>query len=431
MQKNIIDTALMAAGLLLLYYLKKAGVTDHPDALFMVFGMGLFISYLAGKILKSIGFPAITSYLIMGVVMGPYIMHIFTMDVIKSVGFINNVALSLIGLVAGGEINLRNSRINLGKVMIFVVVQIILTFAFFYSVLSLAGAYLAPLVFSSSAALIFMSVIANAKSPSTTVAVILETESKGRLTDYTLTSAILKDFIIIILFTTILSIYAGDGNSGVGAVIMEEVISSIVGAALGFVVILYLKHVQQNKGTFILLFTVIMTWVAQSVHLNPLLMFLFMGIAVKNLSIYGESLVDIIEENAGIIYLVFFFIAGTVINIPALEYMWAVAVVIVILRLIALYIGCFVAGAVIKETKVIKHMSFLGFIGQAGVSIGFANIIGNTFPDWGSEFRTLVLAIVAINQIIGPLGFKLALRAAGEDSFSRTKNIKNKLGGRQ
>jgi uncharacterized membrane protein len=69
---------------------------------------------------------------------------------------------------------------------------------------------------------------------------------------------------------------------------------------------------------------------------------------------------------------------------------------------------------IIREGDNIKKYSFLGFIGQAGVSIGFAKIIGANFGDWGIQLQTLILAIVAINQIIGPIGFKWALKKAGE-----------------
>ncbi len=245
------------------------------------------------------------------------------------------------------------------------------------------------------ASLVFMSVIANAKSPATTVAVIIESEAKGKMTDYVLTSAILKDIIIIIMFAFVLSIYSAKGDVSVGAVIMEEGLSMLAGFVLSLIVILYKKYVKANQGVFIILFTIVMTWLARGMHLNPLLVFLFTGIGVNNFSKFGHSLVQVVEDNSGIIYLIFFFIAGTVVDLPALKIMWIAAIGIVILRTFATFVGCAVGGHIIKEDASIKYYSFLGFLGQAGVSIGFAKIIGANFEGWGGySFRRSFLQLL-------------------------------------
>jgi Kef-type K+ transport system membrane component KefB len=408
---------MLLAGMVLIVLLQKHGIAAEEKALFIVFGLSLFLSFVFGRILSDFGIPSITSYLLMGLVLGPYVLDIFTLEIITEIKFVDNVALSLIALVAGGEITFKSDRIDLRKVTVFVVLQIVITFALVMVLMYLFGIVFNNALFMNMTAVIFIAVIANAKSPSTTVAVIIETEAKGRMTDYTLTSAILKDVFIIVLFTVVLSIFSSDGNVSVMGVVIEEVASVAMGIVLGVIVIFYIKHIKQNQGVFILLFTVIMTWVAKSIHLNPLLVFLFVGMTVNNFSKFGHSLVQNIEDNSRIIYLIFFFVAGTMINIPALKFMWPVALVIVFVRTSSIFVGCYFSAKAIKETPIIQKYSFLGFIGQAGVSIGFAGIIGTTFPGWGAEFQTLILAVVAMNQIIGPLGFKWALKKAGETNI--------------
>jgi len=415
MKEKIIDILSLTAGIFLLFYMKSAGITDSGESLFMIFGIALFLAFVLGRFLGAYGLPTITSFLFMGILLGPYVMNVFTTEMIADMKFVDDVALSIIAMTAGGEINFRESRISLAKAGIFVVIQVIFIFFLVFGVLYFTRGFFPAGIFTASiASVIFMSVIANATSPSTTVAVIIESEAKGKLTDYTLTSAIIKDIFIIILFSFVLSIYSTKGDISVGAVVLEEVLSVIAGLALSVIVILYKRYVGANEGVFIILFTIVMTWVAKGVHLNPLLVFLFTGIGVNNFSKYGHSLVQVIEDNSGIIYLIFFFIAGTVVNLPALKVMWAAALAIVALRTFVTFAGCYTAGTLIKEDKYIKNYSYLGFLGQAGVSIGFAKIIGSNFPGWGADFQTLVLAIVAINQIVGPIGFKWALKKAGE-----------------
>ncbi|WP_022851765.1 cation:proton antiporter [Limisalsivibrio acetivorans] len=415
MKQRPYDILALTAGLGSLFALKYFGVTGSKDSFFLIFGMSLFIAFASARLMSDFGLPKITTYLIAGLILGPHMTDIFSQRMVDSVLFIDKVALSLIALTAGGEINLRSGEVKILNITKFVLMQMFITFGLFFAVLYPLGGVLQPAVFGSIAAIVFMSIIANATSPSTTVAVIIETGAKGHLTNVVLTSAIMKDIIIIVIFTACLSIFSAAGEeASVMKVIMEESFSILAGVGAGFLITLYLRYIRQNEGVFILIFTLITTWIAGQVHLNPLLIFLAAGIAVKNLSIYGKSLVKTIEDNSQIVYLVFFFVAGAVINLEALSSMWLAAIIIVLLRAVTMHVGCYSTARATGETCEVRNYSSLGFIGQAGVSIGFAKIIGTTFPGWGEEFRTLILAVVAMNQIAGPVGFKWGLKKAGE-----------------
>jgi hypothetical protein len=56
----------------------------------------------------------------------------------------------------------------------------------------------------------------------------------------------------------------------------------------------------------------------------------------------------------------------------------------------------------------------MGFIAQAGVTLGLASIIARRFPGWGDEVRSIALAMIALNQLLGPVAFRWALVRAGE-----------------
>jgi hypothetical protein len=43
-------------------------------------------------------------------------------------------------------------------------------------------------------------------------------------------------------------------------------------------------------------------------------------------------------------------------------------------------------------------------------------VVERTFPSFGAAFRSLVLATVALNEMLGPIIFKLALDRAGESA---------------
>jgi hypothetical protein len=57
---------------------------------------------------------------------------------------------------------------------------------------------------------------------------------------------------------------------------------------------------------------------------------------------------------------------------------------------------------------------FALFFSLAGVSIGLATLVQRQLPEIGHSLSTVVLAVISINQIIGPIMFKIALNRVGE-----------------
>jgi Kef-type K+ transport system membrane component KefB len=409
MKRRIADLIIIFVCSILIYNLEQG-----DNTFFLIFGAGLLAAFSLGSLLNEIGLPKITSYLLLGIIYGPYVLNYFTFETIEKLQFIDGIALSIIAFVAGGEINFRQKDVPLGKVTIFVLLQIIILYPISMLILYFFGKLTSFSLLTMFIPILFLSLINNATSPSTTVAVIQETGSKGRLTDYVLISAVLKDILIIVLFAFFAALLAPASGTSLSKVIMEEVVSAIVGVGLGFFVIFYIRNIKLHQGVFLFLLTIIVTWIASHIHLNNLMIFLFTGIIVNNMSKLGHSVVEIIENNSQIIYVIFFFVAGNSINLNALSSMWMIAIFLFIARLMMLITTCYISASIIKENNVIKKMSGFGFIGQAGVSIGFAKIIATTFPEWGVSFQTLVLSVVGINQIFGPILFKLALKKAGE-----------------
>lgn len=391
-------------------------IEHTEDAFFLIFGVGLLAAFSLGSLLNELGLPKITSYLLLGIIYGPYLFNFFSFEIVERLQFIDNIALSIIAFVAGGEINFRQKAVPISKVSIFVIIQIIIIFPISILLLFSVGKIFSFSLFTMLAPVIFLSLINNATSPSTTVAVIQETGAKGKLTDYVLISAVLKDILIIVMFAFFAALLGAGEETTVSRVILEEILSAGLGVILGFAVIFYIKNIKLHRGVFLFLLTIFFTWVAGQIHLNNLMIFLFTGIVVNNMSKLGHSVVEIIENNSQVIYVIFFFVAGNSINIDALQSLWLMAIFLFISRLIMMLSACYIAGVMIREDNAIKKMSGFGFIGQAGVSIGFAKIVADTFPEWGMSFQTLVLAVVGINQILGPILFKLALKKSGEIS---------------
>ena len=58
--------------------------------------------------------------------------------------------------------------------------------------------------------------------------------------------------------------------------------------------------------------------------------------------------------------------------------------------------------------------AWMAYLTQAGVAIGLAQLAQYKFPRIGDHLTTIVLAVISINQVIGPVTFKAALNIVKE-----------------
>ena len=56
----------------------------------------------------------------------------------------------------------------------------------------------------------------------------------------------------------------------------------------------------------------------------------------------------------------------------------------------------------------------MGFVAQAGLSLGFAARVRRELPEVGPEIAAVVVAAVVVNQLLGPVLWEQAIRRAGE-----------------
>jgi len=82
--------------------------------------------------------------------------------------------------------------------------------------------------------------------------------------------------------------------------------------------------------------------------------------------------------------------------------------------------GSIIGGLIAKDEWKFIKIGWMPFITQAGVGLGLATLIGSAFPDWGPQFSTLMIAVIVINQLVGPPIFKFAIHKA-EESHERAK----------
>jgi len=155
-------------------FLRIPGTRHGSATLFL--GFLLLASYLAGRAAKTVSLPQITGYLVIGILVGPYVMGIISMEVVREFRFVNGVALSLIALSAGGELRMESLRERFRSIGVITAFQVVCMF-----VVVATAVFLGRDAFdflrgepaqSAVAVAILFGLVAVAKSPATTIAVI-------------------------------------------------------------------------------------------------------------------------------------------------------------------------------------------------------------------------------------------------------------------
>jgi Kef-type K+ transport system membrane component KefB len=422
---NRIATILILIGLAAIVVLSPIasfGVSG-AEATFCLGFMLLFAYYLA-KILKELRLAAISSYIFAGVIAGPYVLNLLSADVVRELQLFDDMALSIIALIAGGEMKLRVLRAKTSAFLSVITAQIALSFAGAMLVVFCAGGQIDFLSGTGIEVVIatglLFGLVTAARSPATTIGVITETRAKGPLTELLIGITVILDVIILIMVAFILPFSRALSDPDVAFSLLfakdlaVEMFGSIgIGLLFGSIVILYIKWVKEHLPLFLIGLGFVGSVVCRYYHLEPLLAFMVAGFIVENYSARGDELIRALERSSFPVFVIFFAISGASINLNALGSMWGLALILVCVRAAAFYSGTYVASRISADIKPYAHSMWLGFLPQAGVTIGIAALIERRFP-WGGEIKTIILAVVAINQLIGPIALKFLLEKKGE-----------------
>lgn len=403
-------------------------------------GFVLLAAYTCGELAARLRLPKITGYIVAGLLCGPYLLNLFSLGVVEDLKLINNLAIGLIALTAGAEMRLDGLRAvgrTLGLVLLIKATLILLVVIATILALRPMLPFLAdaswPLV--AAVGMIF-GVLAVETSPAATIAVINETGARGRLSDITLGVAVSKDVLMVVLLAVAISLarlFSTPGASFDAEILLrvgkDLLVSVASGATLGVAIIVYIKYARAEMWLFIIAAVFLTTALAERFHLEAVLIFIVAGFIVQNFSRYGDHFIHPVEAVSLPVYVVFFSIAGAGLDLGSLRSVWLIPLVLVVVRIGAIYLGAQLATTLAGEPPAVRRNAWLGFISQAGVVLGLVIIVEQNLPGLGSEMQPIVLGMIGINLILGPVAFKLALARAGETREARSEAVSGRAEG--
>lgn len=418
---------------LLALFFRALGPLPRAASGTMLLGFLLLAAFVAGELGRELRLPRITGYLVIGILFGPHVLRLIPQETVTDFRLINGVALSVIALQAGGELRLDRLRPRFASIGAITAVQILFTVLGVAAVVYLARA-LFPFLEASprrsvlAVALIF-GLVAVAKSPATTIAVITELRARGPLTDTVLGVSILKDVLILLLIAIVIptAVVLMDPTRGFDFAQLEEIgvtmlISLALGVVAGGVVVLYLQRINVQPILFVLAMAFGIVELARALGFESeayILMSIAAGLVVQNFSVQGPRFVEALEANSLPLYALFFAVAGADLDLGVMPAVWRAGLVLIALRAALVWASTGLGAGATGDLLAIRRYAWMGFLAQAGVTLGLATIVRERFPTWGVEVAAIIIGMIAVNQLIGPPLFRYALLRAGESHWSR------------
>jgi Kef-type K+ transport system membrane component KefB len=419
--------ALALAVIVALLYAATRMTPELEGQLGTVAGVGflLLAGTLLSELLETIGLPHLSGYLLAGIIGGPDLLKLVDHHTVDQLAPVNTLALALIALAGGAELRmtmLRSVARSLSYAMAIqtVVVGVVMTIALFF--LGRFTPFFAPLhaVPMFGVALLW-GVLCITRSPSACMGILAQTRAKGPIANFSLAFIMSSDIVVVVLVAVAMMIarplISGTGGFSLTDVqdLGHELLGSIAfGTTLGLVLAAYLKLV--GRGLLLVLLAVGfgLSDFLRYVRVDATLAFMVAGFVVQNLTAQGPKLLHAVEQTGGVVFVVFFANAGAHLNVPLLQKFWPIALTLCAIRGLATYAAARLSSRLAEDTPVIRTWGWSSLVSQAGLALGLAIAISNSFPAIGEGFRSLAIAAVAINEMIGPVLFKLALDRTGE-----------------
>ena len=383
-------------------------------------GAATLIGLIFNRIVKLLGLPNVTGYLVAGIIIGPSIFQLIPATFMGEEGGLTllvNVALGFIAFSIGGEFHIKKLS-KIGKSVFIITI--------FQALITTAAVDIGLLVFGVHPAIaISLGAIATATAPAATLMVIHQYSAKGPVTNILMPVVALDDAIGLMVFSISLSISKlialGSGHISVAEMLLEPlleiVISLVVGAAIGVVLTIGLGffHSRNNRLTAIICAVFLGTSLAELYHLSSLLLCMAIGAVMANFYHESEKMVDLTEHWTPIILMLFFIISGAEIDLSIIPTVGILGLLYLISRSLGKYFGARIGATIVKESPNVKKYLGVALLPQAGVAIGMSQIVVANLPtEQGIQIRTVVLCATLVYELVGPLLTKLVLTKAGE-----------------
>ena len=397
----------------------------------IVIGIVLISGFLASLAMRRIRFPAVTGYLVIGIILGPLVSGILSSELTEQLsGIVTPVALGIIAYMIGGSLPLSSLRGLKRSIAIITLAE----GGFACVFVAVLVTFVAPLVLPGTAldfrAFLAMGIIAGgislATAPAVTMAIIGESKARGPLTTTLLGVVALDDSLAIIAYAIALgvgvSIMSTSGSISMPGMLITELghigLSLVLGVVSALLVLWIIRYSRNNQESLIVVLGAILLTaeLAAYIGLFPLLANMTLGFVIVNRQKSAQNVIGVVHEIQDIIYILFFTIAGSHLDLGIIQSAGILAGLIVLGRCLGKFFGAWLGATVSGAPRVVRRYLGLTLLPKAGVTVGLALMVVET-PELQAISNLLVSGVLAstlINELFSPPLSKFALTRSGE-----------------
>ena len=401
--------------------------------------LALFAGLFMSRVVKPLGLPAVTGYLLAGIMIGPYclgalgITGLFTsMESLSGMAeIVQDVALGFIAFAIGSEFRLSSLKKTGKQATVIGIVQALVAMLLVDGALIglhfILGEEKLPL-----SVCITLGAIATATAPAATLMVVKQYKAKGPLTNILLPVVALDDAVGLICFAVSIGIAQAVEGGTVSVIsvlvnpLLEVVLSLLLGSLSGFVFTGVENMFKSNSKRLCLSITFVLLTIALSklsytfdnglkISFSTLLVCMMLGTIFCNICDSYEELMEKTDKWTMPIFILFFVISGAELEFSIFKdgTVILVGALYIIFRSLGKYIGSFIsAKATGCNSNIVKYLG-ITLLPQAGVSIGMS-VTAAAVLATGGTVRNIVLFAVMIYEMVGPMLTKIALTRAGD-----------------
>ena len=386
------------------------------DNILLQAGILLFTGIVGAKIIRVFRLPAVTGYLIGGLLIGPYCLGLVTLEATETLTVFSDIALGFIAFSIGSEFKISYfKRVGMTPIVI-AVMEGVMAVIFVTCALLLCGQE-----FSFS---LMLGAIASATAPAATIMVIKQYKAKGSVTETLLSVVAIDDAVALIAFGFSLAVTRAihaPGTSVLMSVLspfIEVLTSVILGAVFGIVFTYVLKFMKDRAMRLSLIIAFVLTAVpvADACNASSLMVCMVLGAVFTNLSSLDEKIMTLCDEITPPLFMLFFVLSGAELNIRVIPMIGVTGIIYVLLRVLGKVTGAALGAKIMRAEPEVSRYLGPCLVPQAGVAIGLSLIAQANVPGAGETIRAIILCATLIYELVGPAITKMSLIKAGEIS---------------
>ena len=392
----------------------------------LALGVALIAASIVGWLFAFLRLPRVTGYLAFGLLCGPLVANIITEPMARDLSAASGFAIAVIAFIAGLQLQVRHVQPSLAAMASISVVTMAIAWTGLAIVLFAAWPWLpigpALAGWERAAAVALTATVLMGVSPTVTVAVIAESRARGPLSTMAATIVVLIELLVILVFALsldgarrVFNPVLVDGWTLAAATAWTLLGSLSFGAILGSLFALYVRYIGREITVVLLALCAIVAGLGARFHFEPLLAGVAAGLVVRNvLREAGDVLRDEVQRGAMPVFVLFFAAVGASMHVEALATIGVTAIVIAGLRAVLLRAGGRAGAARAGLDSPESRLVWRALVSTSGITLGLAVVVAAEYPEWGGRLQTLMVAMVAMHELIGPIVFRAALAEVKE-----------------